>query len=343
MQDKEKLNVQYEHSEKLTNFLQNLNISILLSTYQTSRIACIVSNKDLSVSFSIYDKPMGIAKTDRGLAIGTNSMIWSLMARKNNPTKPNDPNDPDIIFHARDSISTGPIMGHELFYRGGKLWVVNTRFNSICTIEPPWSFKPYWKPNFIPEDNEGDRCHLNGMAFREKESDPSLASALGTGSEINSWRASKANSGAIIDIQTGALIAENLSMPHSPRYYKNEIYFLNSGEGSLERIDQQTCKREKIATMPGFTRGLDFYGGFAFVGLSQIRETNIFGGLPISEKKLEAGVSIIDLKTRKEILRFWFKSVVEEIFSVCVLPGWKNPKLISSIDDQESPSWVLPG
>ena len=39
--------------------------------------------------------------------------------------------------------------------------------------------------------------------------------------------------------------------------------------------------------MPGFTRGLDFAGGLAFVGLSQVRESAVFSGIPITERLAE--------------------------------------------------------
>ena len=36
------------------------------------------------------------------------------------------------------------------------------------------------------------------------------------------------------------------------------------------------------AALPGYARGLAFHGRFAFVGLSQIREKDMFGGMPIA-------------------------------------------------------------
>lgn len=342
MEENNELTVQYEYSDRLCDFLQKLRISVLLSTYQTGRVVCIGSNHDVNVSFSAFDKPMGIAKTDQGLVVGTKSLVWNFFAKRNSIPESTDSSEPDISFYPTQAINTGPIMGHDLYCKSGKIWVVNTKFNSICTVEPPWSFKPYWRPAFVQTNYEGDCCHLNGMAFREDDPLPVLASALGTGGEPNSWREGKANGGVVIDLKSGDFIADKLSMPHSPRYYRDKIYFLNSGEGSLECIDRQTCKREVIAVMPGFTRGLDFYAGFAFVGLSQIRETNVFGGLSISNHELRSGLSIVNLDAGKEVLRFWFKSVVEEIFSVCVLPGWTNPRLISEADNQESPYWVVP-
>ena len=44
-------------------------------------------------------------------------------------------------------------------------------------------------------------------------------------------------------------------------------------------VDVAAGRYEPIAEVPGFTRGLDFFGELAFVGLSQVRESAVFSGL----------------------------------------------------------------
>ena len=46
-------------------------------------------------------------------------------------------------------------------------------------------------------------------------------------------------------------------------------------------MDLNTGRYEAVAAVPGFTRGLDFAGDLAFVGLSQVRESAVFSGLPL--------------------------------------------------------------
>ena len=119
-------------------------------------------------------------------------------------------------------------------------------------------------------------------------------------------------------------------MPHSPRIYQGELYFLNSGHGSLNRYNPATSSHEVIAKLPGFTRGLDIWAGHAFIGLSRIRETAVFSGLPIEEnpEPLKCGLGIVNLATGNLVGTFWFDSGVEEVFAVTVLPGYHNPVLI---------------
>ena len=77
--------------------------------------------------------------------------------------------------------------------------------------------------------------------------------------------------------------------------------------------------------MPGFTRGLDFAGGLAFVGLSQVRESAVFSGIAITERLKEdertCGVCVVELATGQVVALLRFETAVQEVFAVTVLPG----------------------
>ena len=78
-----------------------------------------------------------------------------------------------------------------------------------------------------------------------------------------------------------------------------------------------------VAELPGYTRGLALHGGVAFVGLSRIRESNVFGGLEIARRRedLKCGVGAVELSSGRLLGHLEFKTGVEEIFGVEVLPG----------------------
>jgi uncharacterized protein (TIGR03032 family) len=98
--------------------------------------------------------------------------------------------------------------------------------------------------------------------------------------------------------------------------------------------------------VPGFTRGLDFAGNLAFVGLSQVRESAVFSGIPITERLAEdqrtCGVCAIDLATGQVVALLRFETAVQEVLAVTVLSGRRYPELI--IDDIErlANSFVVP-
>jgi uncharacterized protein (TIGR03032 family) len=216
----------------------------------------------------------------------------------------------------------------------------------LVTIEGSWSFVPQWQPPFISGWELGDRCHLNGLAIAEDGSAPAYVTALGETDMENGWRDGKASGGCLIHVPSGETVLQGLSMPHSPRLYNGALYLLDSGHGSLIRVDPLTGERRSVAVLPGFTRGLDCFAAHAFVGLSQIRETAVFGGLPLQEKQqeLRCGLAVVDLSNGAVVGFLWFDKGLEEVFSVVVLPGWHNPAVIGpdTRTDATQTVWMVP-
>ena len=60
---------------------------------------------------------------------------------------------------------------------------------------------------------------------------------------------------------------------------------------------------DTVAELPGYTRGLAIHGPLAFIGLSKIRETSTFGGVPIADRRetLTCGVAVVELATGRQI------------------------------------------
>jgi uncharacterized protein (TIGR03032 family) len=339
--------VSYEHSTSLAGLLERLDLSVLLSTYQAGRVVSLGSHQgQLRIGFSRFDQAMGLTRTPTGIAVGSRDAIWTLPASREIAPRIKPEGEHDIAFLARSAHHTGPLMGHDLAWGNGRLWLVNTLFNGLVTIEDTWSFVPQWQPPFISAWAPGDRCHLNGLAMAEDGSGPAYLTALGETDTENGWRDNKASGGLLIHMPTDRVVLRGLAMPHSPRLYQGQLYLLDSGHGALVCFDPLSGHRRTIATLPGFTRGLDCFAGHAFVGLSQIRETAVFGGLPLqhSGQQLRCGLAIVNLSDGSVEGLFWFHSGVEEVFGVAVLPGWRNPALIgpdTATDDSQT-IWLVP-
>ena len=117
-------------------------------------------------------------------------------------------------------------------------------------------------------------------------------------------RADKKGGGVLLDVASGEVVTRGLSMPHSPRWYDGRLGVLDSGSGGFGHIDPVTGKYEALAVLPGFTRGLDFCGPLAFIGLSQVRESAVFSGIAIAERPLEercCGVWVVNIHTGRTI------------------------------------------
>jgi uncharacterized protein (TIGR03032 family) len=193
-----------------------------------------------------------------------------------------------------------------------------------------------------------DRCHLNGLAVAPDGHGglaPRFVTALGTTDTPGGWRANKQSGGVVLDVPSGAVIAAGLSMPHSPRWHDGRLWVLESGAGGVGHVDLRTGCYEALARLPGFTRGLDFYGGLAFVGLSQVRESAVFSGIPIADLPLAercCGVWVLDAASGRTVAFLKFEDAVQEIFSVQVLPGVRSPELINNQPALLADSFVVP-
>src|SRR5262249_43356966 len=143
------------------------------------------------------------------------------------------------------------------------------------------------------------------------------------------WRPNKATSGCLIDVPSGKTVARGFAMPHSPRVHQGRLWLLDSGAGRLVTVDPSNGAVTPVAQQPGYARGLSLVGSYALVGQSKIRETSTFGGIPIAERRdtLRCGVGAIDLTTGRHVAHLEFKSGVDEIFDVQVLPGIRLPAI----------------
>ena len=332
------------HTESFPLLLAEMGCSIAVTTYQAGKLVFLrPQDGTLNTHFAAFDSPMGLAANQQVLSIGTPGQIshfrnMPAVAKKREPI-----GQVNACYMPRDSHTTGDILVHEMAYgNNDELWVVNTRFSCLCTLDNVNSFVPRWKPSFISGYSPNDRCHLNGLGMVDGK--PNYVTALGETNTATGWRANKKDGGILIDVPSGEIIARNLSMPHSPRWHNGQLWVLESGKGTLSIVDPQTGKHEPIATLPGFTRGLDFYGPLAFIGLSQVRETAVFSDIPITEQNIErnSGVWVVNIQTGQVVAFVKFEEALQEIFAVQILPGILGPDLVNDDLEMIHSSYELP-
>lgn len=334
------------HTTNFPGLLRRLGASLLVTTYQAGKLVLVRDEGDhLNTHFRAFPAPMGLALDGSRLAVGTAIQVWEYVDVPAVSARLDPPGRHDACFLPRGGHVTGNIQGHEMAWgAGGELWVVNTRFSCLCTLDRSASFTPRWRPPFVSALEPTDRCHLNGLAMVDGR--PRYVTALGETDAPAGWRANKARGGIVMDVASGEVISRGLSMPHSPRWHDGRLWVCESGAGTLGSIDPDTGRYEPIAEVPGFTRGLDFAGGLAFVGLSQVRESAVFSGIPITERLGEdertCGVCAVDLASGRVVALLRFDSAVQEIFAVTVLPGRRWPELINDEETLLENSFVVP-
>ncbi len=339
------------HTTSFAQLLSQMGISVAVSTYQAGKLVFLRSDgKIINTHFRNFNRPMGIAYGGGRLAVGTQMEVWefhdvpavcSKLDRKGEETPAHD-----ACFLPRSIHFTGGIQVHEMVWAGpahDELWLVNTRYSCLCTTSDRYSFVPRWRPPFVTHLAPEDRCHLNGLGLRDHQ--PRYVTALGRCNTPEGWRENKKSGGIVMDIESNEVLCSGLSMPHSPRWHEGRLWVLQSGEGQLGFVDPVTGRYEVAATLPGFTRGLDFAGPYALVGLSQVRETATFSGISIAERPADqrnCGIWVIDLRTGQTAAYVKFMDAVQEIFSVRVLAGSRWPDLINDDPALLTQSFVLP-
>lgn len=332
-----------QHTLNFPDLLRQLRTSLLVSTYQAGKLVILrADGSSINTHFRSFNRPMGMAADGERLALGAAMEIAEFRNMPAVAKRLQDPPRHDAVYLARRGHITGAIDIHEMAWdKHGELWFVNTLFSCLCTLDEKSSFVPRWRPSFVTHYAPEDRCHLNGLGMRDGR--PRYLTALGESNDPQGWRKNKRDGGILIDMASNRVIARGLSMPHSPRWYDNKLWVLESGRGKLVTIDPNTGAKTDFASVPGFARGLDFVGPIAFVGLSQLRETNAFTDIEITDDNADrqSGVWVVHLGTGKTIALLKFTGGVQEIFAVQAIPGVLFPEIIHEGDFLKT-SYALP-
>jgi protein O-GlcNAc transferase len=318
-------------SRQVTDWLQSHQISLACTTYQTSRLLLLGLNAagQLSGFERIFDRAMGLHATAERLYLSTKYQLWQL----DNALQPGQQHQGyDRLYIPRVGYTTGDLDIHDVVaLPDGRVVFVCTVLNCLATLSDRHSCQPIWKPPFISQITNEDRCHLNGLAMVKDQ--PRYVTAVSQSDMVDGWRDRRQDGGVIIDILSNQIVVSGLSMPHSPRWYGDRLWVLNSGRGEFGYVDLAAGRFEPVTFCPGYLRGMAFWQDWAIVGLSKSRkEDHTFGGLALDgllvEKDVEArcGLMVINLKTGN--VDHWLRiegGLITELYDVQVLPGVQHP------------------
>lgn len=316
-------------SSGLADFLAANDISIGFTSYQTGRLYLVGRGSDgkLAVHEALYPQAMGVTADENRIYLGSLTQVVRMENVLAAGQLANGVHDK--VYVPRNMQTTGNIDIHELGIRkDGQIICVNTRHNCLSIPSVTHSFKPIWKPDFISELATEDRCHLNGLAMVDGQ--PKYVSAVAQSDIKDGWRDSRKDGGIIINVENNTILAEGLSMPHSPRWHAGRLWLLNSGTGELGWLDPDNHQFTPVAFFPGFLRGLAFHNDHGFVTLSKPRHGH-FEGLALDERLKEknaeqwCGIQILSLSTGEIAQWLRLEGAITELFDICILPGVKNP------------------
>jgi uncharacterized protein (TIGR03032 family) len=328
-------------SRHFGGWLTDNGVGLACTTYQANRLFLIGADHDgrWSMNWRSLKRCMGMATESDSLYVGSLYQLW----RFENVLRPGETRGKhDRLFVPRTGYVTGDIDIHDIgFGQGGRPIFVNAAYSCLATVSSTHSFVPLWQPPFISKLAAEDRCHLNGLAMRDGR--PAFVTMVAETDVVEGWREHRRDGGAVIDVATNEVVLRGLSMPHSPRWYRDRLWLHNSGTGEFGYVDLAAGKFEPVCFLPGYLRGLAFVGDFALVGMSRSRRSQeVLNGLALGEqleaKNVEArcGLAIINLRTGDAEQRFRFSGTVQELYDVAVIEGCRSPAAIGFETDEIS-------
>ncbi len=349
--------VEYSVSPGLAIRLARHNISVAITSYQSGLLYFLGRNAEggINIHQAGMPKPMGLCLDGRtGLTMTAGYQIM----RFENVLEPDQRiNDTfDACYVPRRVHVTGSLDAHDVgLDSDGRVIFVNTRYNCLATTSARHSFEMVWKPPFISALVDEDRCHLNGLAMEDGR--PRYVTAVSRSNTIDGWRDRRADGGIVVDVDTNEIVCEGLSMPHSPRMHRGELWVLNAGTGELGVVrppepgngkkanGKSPAGKKPMGTFeprvfcPGFLRGLAFHGNFAFVGLSKPRYKR-FEGLALDQRLIDAdsepwcGVQIIDLASGSCVDWFRIDGKIGELYDLEIIEGHACPMAVPPYSDE---------
>jgi uncharacterized protein (TIGR03032 family) len=271
-----------ELSPGFVSWMIRYRVSLACTASNLGHLLLIGSRSDGTAAFSQaqFQGARGLAAFSHRIYLADRSSIWRL----ENTLRSREivQNQFDRLFVSRNAQITGDIGAHELAVEpSGRIIVVATKYSCLATMSATHAFKPLWKPAFISKLAPEDRCHLNGLGMEDGR--VRYATACSTADIVDGWRDHRPGGGVLIDVVNDRVLANGLSMPHSPRVHRGLVWLLNSGSGHLCRIDPQNGQCENVSFCPGFLRGLAFVEHFAIVTLSLSRHGR-FQGLELDDQ-----------------------------------------------------------
>jgi uncharacterized protein (TIGR03032 family) len=333
-----------DYTGAFVELLTKAKASLIFSAYNSGYLGTVrADGASLDTGYCQMQKPMGIALSDSKLSISTEDSVTGFHKQNGLASMVARDAHFDAVFVPQSTVYTGNIAIHDMAYGSAPgfegLWFANTAFSCVSKLDHELSFVPVWRPKWISSLAHENRCHLNGLAMVDGA--PRYVTSLSQADTPGGWREHKGTGGVIVDIKTDRVIASGLSMPHSPRWHMNKLYFLESGKGSLALVDHRSGEVTTIATLPGFTRGLAFIGNYALVGLSQVRDS-AFKDLPVTSTKQErnCGIWVVDIRSGKTVGTLKFEGAIQELFDIVVVENSSWPVIIDRIP-QAAMAFVL--
>ncbi len=312
------------------SWLAGFKVALAVTTYQVGKLMFFGVKEDNSlwVFNRNIGRCLGLAVRENILWVSSDVQIYRFVDALEPGQRTNE--GYDAFYVPQAAYFTGDLDTHDIAVNADNWPVfVNTRFNCLAGPGDSHSFTSVWHPPFISRLVAEDRCHLNGLAMVDGR--PRYATAVAESDTFDGWRDQRKAGGIVIDINSNEIVCRGLSMPHSPRWYRDRLWLHDSGTGNFGYLDAASGKFEPICFCPGYLRGLDFMDRYAVMGLSKPRENRTFAGLALDDelarRKVEprCGLYFVDLESGAVAHTVNIGGIVTELYDVAVIANKRQP------------------
>ena len=255
-QQPEKSRDSQRNTSNVPAFLDQLGISLIVSTYQAGKAIVVRSdNGTLNTHFRTFAKPMGIVADTARLTIGGANTVWEYRNMPAVAQKLEPAGKHDACYLPRRIHVTGDIDIHELAWAGdGELWVVNTRFCCLCTLDDDRVLAALAT---AVRQRLGARRSLPPQRPSHGRRPPEVRHRVGR--NRSRWRLARKQGQRRRAYRRGDERNPAARIVHAAlaALAPGKLWLLESGEGSLAQADLGPRTWRTVAQVPGFTRGID--------------------------------------------------------------------------------------
>jgi len=298
------------------DILSELKVRLLVSREYEHLLLCLGAREGLpEISFMQLPHPSGIAvdrknhqvyvaSTRNPNQVFTFKPACGMIARaERRKFPPSEPCQSNALVPVRAQFYPGSLYLHDLAVIGKKVYATATGHNMVVELPTEGGYKPAWWPKCAEAEgkaiNQTNYIQLNSVAAGATLKDSFFsASASCRGKYSPRDREFPVDQrGVIFSGKTRMPSCQGLTRPHSARLQGGKVWVDNSGYGEFGFIDGERFL--PIVKLGGWTRGLSFHQGVAFVGTSRVLPRFEHFAPGLDAKTCFCAVHAIDVKTAK--------------------------------------------
>jgi uncharacterized protein (TIGR03032 family) len=207
------------------------------------------------------------------------------------------------LVPVRSRFLPGSLYLHDLALIGGRLHANAVGQNAVVRLDPDGRYERVWWPRCI-ETPSGPVFHQNHLQLNSIAAGSDLPSSYFSASNaaLSTRRPGHRNfsvegRGVIFSGASREPVVRGLTRPHSARLWEGRVWVDDSGFGTVGVVEGG--KYTMVARLPGWTRGLCFHQGVAFVGTSRVlpRFRHYAPGLDVAASR--CAVHAVDIASGK--------------------------------------------